>query len=114
MGWLKDTALTELYTLVRVTVDRRTPLRVRALLVLTAIYVVVPIDLFTDVVPVLGWGDDVLLGVVARYAVYRSVPPTIIEEHREAARSHLLVAVALLVAVGLMLTLLILRWLGII
>lgn len=112
MGRLSDTALTEIYTLVRVAVDRRIPLRVRALLVLTAFYVVVPIDVLTDVVPVLGWSDDVLFAGVTRYAVYRSVPPSIIEEHREAARSHLLIAIGLLFFVSVAILLLALRWLG--
>ena len=39
-----------------------TPTHVKALLVLAVLYVVSPIDLIPDVVPVLGWLDDI--GVV--------------------------------------------------
>ncbi|RRJ28937.1 YkvA family protein [Halocatena pleomorpha] len=88
------TALTEAYTLVRVALDRRTPnqKRVLVVVVLTAAYVLSPVDLFSDLVPIVGWTDDVVIGLLGRHAVYQLVPREIVEEHRQAASSHLLVA----------------------
>lgn len=108
------TALTEAYTLVLVALDRRTPNRGRVLLVLvlTAAYVLSPIDLLSDLVPIVGWTDDVLIGLVGRRAVYRLVPRELVEDHREAAKSHLLVAVGLTLAVVAVLVVVVLRAVG--
>lgn len=107
------TALTEVYTLVRVAIDRRTPRRVTALIVLTAAYVLLPVDLISDVIPVVGWSDDLLFGLLGRHAVYRLVPEPVIEEHRSAARSQLLIAVAATLAVGAIIVFIVLRSIGV-
>lgn len=107
------TALTEVYTLIRVAIDRRTPRRVTAVIVLTAAYVLLPVDLISDVIPVVGWSDDLLLGLLGRHAVYRLVPKEIVEEHRAAARSRLLIAVAVTLAVGVAFAFIVLRAIGV-
>lgn len=107
------TALTEVYTLVRVAIDRRTPRRVTAVIILTAAYVLFPVDLISDVIPVVGWSDDLLFGLLGRHAVYRLVPKEIVEEHRTAARSQLLIAVAATLAVGAILAGILLRSVGV-
>lgn len=114
MKRLLTTASTEIYTLVRVAFDRRTPRRVTAVVILTAVYVLVPIDLFSDVIPVVGWSDDLFLSVIARHGVYRFVPESVVEEHRTAARSHMLVAVVVTLAVGAAIVFIVLRAIGVV
>lgn len=110
------TALTEAYTLVRVVLDRRTPHRKSVILigVLTVAYVLSPVDLLSDVVPVVGWSDDLLLGLVGRRAIYQFVPPEIVEEHRTEARSHLLLAGVLTLFVVAAVVLIVLRSIGVV
>lgn len=54
----------------RLATDRSVPVRARVLLGLLAVYLVVPIDLVPDFLPVIGYADDVVvLAVVLRAAV---------------------------------------------
>lgn len=106
-------ALTEVYTLVRVAFDRRTPLRVTAIVILSAVYVLLPVDVLSDVIPVIGWSDDLLLALLGRHAVYRLVPESIVEDHRTVARSQLVVAVVVTLAVGVLFALIVARSLGV-
>lgn len=110
------TALTEAYTLVLVALDRRTPNRGRVLLVVvfTAGYVLSPVDLLSDLVPIVGWTDDVLIGLVGRRAVYRLVPQELVEDHRQSAKSHLLAAIGLTLAVVAVLVAIVLISLGVV
>lgn len=110
------TALTEAYTLVLVALDRRTPNRGRVLLVLllTAAYVLSPIDLLSDLMPIVGWTDDVLIGLVGRRAIYRLVPRENVEDHRQTARSHLLVAVGITLLLLAVLVVIVLRAIGVV
>lgn len=110
------TALTEVYTLVLVALDRRTPNQGRVLfvLILTAAYVLSPIDLLSDLVPIVGWTDDVLIGLVGRRALYRLVPRELVEEHREVATSHLLVAGGLTLVLVAVFAVIVLRAIGVV
>lgn len=108
------TAFTEVYTLIRVAFDRRTPRRATAVVTLTVVYVLVPIDLFSDVIPVVGWSDNLFLSVIARHGVYKLVPESVVEEHRTAARSHMLVAVVVTLAVGVAIAFVVLRAIGVV
>lgn len=38
-----------------------TPLYLKVLMVLTALYVISPVDIIADIIPILGWVDDVLI-----------------------------------------------------
>jgi uncharacterized membrane protein YkvA (DUF1232 family) len=40
-------------------------------IVLCAIYIVSPIDFIPDVIPVLGWGDDVVAGIVGLRQLFK-------------------------------------------
>lgn len=50
--------------LARLVLDPRLPRAVKLLLAAAAVYLASPVDLLPDVVPVLGWIDDVLVGAV--------------------------------------------------
>lgn len=52
-------------------------------------YALSPIDLIPDVIPVLGYLDDLLLVPAGLALVMRLIPPTVLAESREAASTHL-------------------------
>ncbi len=71
----------ELKLMRRLLLDERVPLWQKAIPVAAAVYLVSPLDLIPDVIPVVGQLDDlaVLLGSMR---LFRSlVPPALIEEH---------------------------------
>jgi uncharacterized membrane protein YkvA (DUF1232 family) len=65
--------------------DHGTPLQVKATLVATIAYFVLPIDAIPDVLPVLGFTDDAAVLATAIKLVANHIRPL----HREAARSAL-------------------------
>lgn len=65
--------------------DPRVPWTVKALAVLVAAYVLSPIDLIPDFIPVIGYLDELVLVPVAVALIVRSLDPAIMEEHRAAA-----------------------------
>ncbi|MBB6581600.1 YkvA family protein [Ralstonia solanacearum] len=48
-------------------------------------YVVSPIDLIPDVIPVIGWVDDIVLVPLALHALLRALPERVREDARSAA-----------------------------
>ena len=65
----------------RLTFDRRVSIFLRALLPLALIYVISPIDLLRDQVPVLGRFDDlIILGLAALFLV-KLAPKRVVDEH---------------------------------
>ncbi|WP_241665294.1 YkvA family protein [Teichococcus oryzae] len=65
--------------------DRRTPWPARLLALAIAAYALSPIDLIPDVIPVLGYLDEVILLPLAIALVVRLIPPALMVEHRAAA-----------------------------
>lgn len=61
--------------------DRSLPRSVRVRLWLLLAYLVCPIDLVPDVLPVIGWADDVLLVLLVLRSVVRSAGPVALERH---------------------------------
>ena len=61
--------------------DGRVPLGTKALVALTVVYLVSPLDLVPDVIPVLGQLDDALVAVFALRRVVRVAGPEIVAEH---------------------------------
>ncbi len=75
-------------------------------------YALSPIDLIPDVIPVLGYLDDLLLVPAGLLLVMRLIPPTVLAESREAASTRLAgakpvswVAGAVVIAIWIMVTL---------
>lgn len=66
--------------------DRRVPLLVRLLPVPLLIYLVSPIDIIPDFIPVLGQADDILLVAAALWIVLRYTPREVVAEHFRVAR----------------------------
>jgi uncharacterized membrane protein YkvA (DUF1232 family) len=65
--------------------DRATPLRVRASILGALVYFVTPADAMPDILPALGFTDDA--AVLA--ATFQLIAAYVLPEHREAARRSL-------------------------
>lgn len=65
--------------------DERTPWWIRLLALLIAGYVLSPIDLIPDFIPVLGYLDDVVLVPLAIKLLLRILPPEVVVDARERA-----------------------------
>ena len=61
--------------------DPRVPLYVRVLPILLAGYLVLPIDIIPDFIPVLGQLDDILVAGVTLWLIVRALPPEVIADH---------------------------------
>jgi uncharacterized membrane protein YkvA (DUF1232 family) len=61
--------------------DPRVPRRAKIGLGLAAAYVLSPIDLIPEIIPVVGWADDVLILVFAIDSLIERAGPEIVEEH---------------------------------
>lgn len=61
--------------------DRSLSRGTRALLVVLLGYLAMPFDLVPDVVPVLGWADDVIVVALVLRAVVRSAGPDVVRRH---------------------------------
>jgi uncharacterized membrane protein YkvA (DUF1232 family) len=65
----------------RLLADPRVPRRSKMALAAAAAYVVSPIDLIPEVIPVIGWADDLIFIMMALDAVVARSGPEIVEEH---------------------------------
>jgi len=85
--------------------DRRTPMTARVLAALVAGYALSPIDLIPDVIPILGYLDDLLIVPLGLWLVLRMIPAPLLAEFRERAsaqaRPRSLTAAAFIIAVWL-------------
>ncbi len=92
--------------------DRRTPWRAKLVAAAVAAYALSPIDLIPDVIPVLGYLDDLLLVPLGIMLAVRLVPPLLMAEFRAEAMARagrpvsraglaIVVAIWVLAALGL-------------
>jgi uncharacterized membrane protein YkvA (DUF1232 family) len=65
--------------------DPRTPLAVRILALGLLAYVLSPIDLIPDFIPVLGLVDELILVPIGLWVLIRLIPPAVMAEHRRNA-----------------------------
>lgn len=68
--------------------DPRTPLRAKVLAVGIVAYALSPIDLIPDVIPVLGYLDDLILLPLAIWLVLRMIPQSVMADARLQAASQ--------------------------
>lgn len=57
-----------------------TPIAAKLATALVAIYVISPVDLIPDVIPILGWIDDATILAFALPAILKLVPRTVIDD----------------------------------
>lgn len=84
--------------------DPRVPWPVKVLAIAIAAYALSPIDLIPDVIPVLGYLDEVILLPLAIAGITRLIPPAIMAEHRtraEAVTTRPVSRIAAVVIVGI-------------
>ncbi len=65
--------------------DPRVPWYAKALAIAVAAYVLSPIDLIPDFIPVLGYLDDLIIVPAGIALVIRLIPPEIMAQHRDMA-----------------------------
>lgn len=65
----------------RLLLDPRVPRRAKISLGLASAYVVSPIDLIPEVIPVIGWADDVLVVMFAIDSLIDRSGPELVDEH---------------------------------
>ena len=86
-GWLfTATGRAEIKALFVALRDPRAPFAARGLALLALIYVVWPFDLVPDVIPVLGWLDDLMIGPLLMWAAAKVIPGDVRAGAREAVR----------------------------
>jgi uncharacterized membrane protein YkvA (DUF1232 family) len=77
----------EIYALYLAYRDSRVPWYARAFAALVVGYAFSPIDLIPDVIPVLGYLDDLLIVPLGIALAIRMIPPPVLAECRQAARN---------------------------
>ena len=65
----------------RLLLDRRMPALVKAVIPALVAYLLMPLDIIPDFIPVLGQLDDLLLMALAMGLVFRFTPVELLEEH---------------------------------
>ena len=68
--------------------DKRTPIAAKILIGITVGYLLSPIDLIPDFIPVLGFLDDVILVPLLISASIKLIPATVMAEARERVKSQ--------------------------
>ena len=64
--------------------DPRTPKLAKILLGLAVAYAITPVDFIPDFIPVLGHLDDAIIVPVLVYLALKTIPPSLLKEHRQA------------------------------
>ena len=76
--------LADVGLLARAMFDPEAPWHVRLLLFLIVAYVVSPVDLIPDFIPVLGLLDEIILVPLVLRLAWRLLPPALVERYRQA------------------------------
>jgi uncharacterized membrane protein YkvA (DUF1232 family) len=79
----------ETYALYLAGKDPRIPLHIKIIIILVIAYLLSPIDLIPDFIPIIGYLDDLLLITVGIPLLLRAIPKEIMDEHRKNAKSKL-------------------------
>jgi uncharacterized membrane protein YkvA (DUF1232 family) len=96
---------TEIYALYLASRDPRTPLVARLVAGLVVAYALSPIDLIPDMVPVLGYLDDVILVPLGVMLALRLIPPDVLASCRAAAASSKIMLLRSRVGLAIVVTL---------
>jgi len=98
--------------------DRRTPAAARIVILITVAYLLSPVDLIPDFIPVIGYLDDLLILPLGIWLALKLMPPELWQEYRDRADRDLQLpgslghrAAAVIVMIWLLLLIGIIRWL---
>lgn len=97
--------------------DPRTPWHAKLVVGLIVAYVLSPVDLIPDFIPVIGYLDELLLAPLALWLALRLVPPEVLAESRARAertleRPRSIAAAVVIVAIWIALAVLAAWWLA--
>ncbi len=99
--------------------DPRVPWYARVFAGFVVAYALSPIDLIPDVIPILGYLDDLILVPLGIILVLKMIPPAVLAECREKAEAAMnqdkptsWIAAIVIVAIWLLLGILALVWIG--
>lgn len=122
MQSLKQLARTlkkETWAIYLVSKDSRVPWYARFLAAAVVAYAFSPIDLIPDVVPILGYLDDLIIVPAGIWLVLKMIPPEVLAECREKAATEMAqekpsnwVAAGIIVAIWVLLGVLTVFWVG--
>ncbi len=110
----------ETYVIYLACKDSRVPWYARALAAIIVAYALSPIDLIPDVIPIIGYLDDLILVPLGIILVLRMIPPAVLAECRLQAETAMeqnkpaswIAAAVVVVAIWLLLGFLTVIWLG--
>jgi uncharacterized membrane protein YkvA (DUF1232 family) len=107
----------EVHALALACKDPRVPWYAKVLAVCIVAYALSPIDLIPDFVPVVGYLDDLILVPLGIYQLLKMIPPEVLAQCREEARSAATArtpgrwrAAGVIVAIWIIVALWFLRW----
>lgn len=69
--------------------DTRTPWYAKAIVMITFLYAISPIDLIPDFIPILGYLDDLLLIPLGLLLARRMIPDVVLNEYRQGSKGQL-------------------------
>lgn len=109
----------ETYTIYIACKDPRVPWYARVFAGFVVAYALSPIDLIPDVIPILGYVDDLVLVPLGIILVIKMIPPTVLTECREKAEAAMnevkptsWVAAVVIVVIWLLLGFFAVAWVG--
>ena len=109
----------ETYAIYLACKDSRVPWYARALAAVVVAYALSPIDLIPDIIPVIGYLDDLILVPLGIALVLKMIPPPVLAECREKAETAMSqttptswIAAVVIVAIWLLLGILAVIWIG--
>ena len=79
----------ESYALAFAYQDNRTPWHAKFMIIITLGYLLSPIDIIPDLIPVLGYLDDLIIVPLLVTISIRLIPKEILTESREKAKQHM-------------------------
>lgn len=87
-SWAKTVLARDAAVLLIAAGDPRTPWTARLVSGFTAAYVLSPIDLVPDFIPVLGALDDLVVAAAGVFVTFALLPDTLLHEFRQTAAQH--------------------------
>lgn len=109
----------ETYTIYFACKDSRVPWYARTLAAIIVAYAFSPIDLVPDVIPIIGYLDDIILVPLGIILVLRMIPSVVLEDCRKQAEASMdqatpksWIAAAVVVSIWLLLGVFAVLWIG--
>ena len=67
--------------IVRLMLDRRVPIWSKLIIPGGLVYILSPIDFIPDIIPILGWLDDIVAAVITLLLFLLSIPSDVLRDH---------------------------------